>query len=223
MPQSTESPSTKLARWRNILGLIFLAPDVIPPLLDAKWFECTFHHTVKCCLCCRSKALLSLAKRYVVSAVISYTSLPHWKGLLLSPSREEDAPRRALHHFRLADETATSSSLAACADAGSSARASGGGGVSAPLEGERVKSPQVICRLLWQPDEAGFETETAKKSGAGRGRREQREWKTLKQSDEQRRRTLFKSFSVAVHQAVALKPLSACRFERKDAALKSKL
>lgn len=64
------------------------------------------------------------------------------KGLLLSPSREEDAPRRALHHFRLADETATRSSLAACADAGSLGKSEGG--VSAPLQGEKAKSPQVI-------------------------------------------------------------------------------
>lgn len=46
------------------------------------------------------------AERYVVSAVISYTSFSKRKAYCcLSPERE-DAPRCALHHFRLADETA---------------------------------------------------------------------------------------------------------------------
>lgn len=56
-----------------------------------------------------------LAKRYVVSAVISHTSFLSVKGLLLSLSREVDALRCALHHFRLADETAQGAfSLCVC-------------------------------------------------------------------------------------------------------------
>lgn len=143
------------------------------------------------------------------------------KGLLLSPSREEDAPCRALHHFRLADETATRSSLAACADAGSSARARGGSECAIRGRESEITSGYLatFCDSLMRRDS---EQRRWKKAAWG-GKKEMREWKTLKQSDKQWHKTLFKSFSVGVHQAVALKPLSACKFQRKDSALKSKL
>lgn len=65
---------------------------------------------VKCCLFRVSK------ESAVGKAICSLSShLPYFplsmKGLLPSLSREEDAPRRALHHFRLADETARRSYL----------------------------------------------------------------------------------------------------------------
>lgn len=201
-------------------GVNFPAPDMLPSLLDVKWFEYTFYHTVKCCLCCRSKALLFLAKRYVVSAVISYTSLPHWKACCCLP------PERRM--LRAVPSTILDWQMK---------RQRGALSLRVPTRGARARARGEWVRhyrerkrnhlrlsddFLWQPDEAGFKTEMAKKAAWG-GKKEQCEWKTLKQSDKQWHKTLFKSFSAGVHQAMALKPLSACKFERKDAALKSKL
>lgn len=61
--------------------------------------------TVRCCLCCLSLALPFGKAICSLSSHLLYL-LHSVKGLLLSLSREADALRCALHHFRLADETA---------------------------------------------------------------------------------------------------------------------
>lgn len=132
--QPREAHLQQITRKRNYFTHQpgFPLPIDFPPSITLKWFEFTFHHTVTTVKCGLSKRSL-LAKWYVVSAVISCTSLSQGKGSPLSLSREEEALHCALHHFRLADETAQLSDLSLRSPApGDAARKETGG--SAPLE-----------------------------------------------------------------------------------------